>query len=100
MSRRWASHDSARSTRPPGSGGPFNYELTFTVVRGEARIGIAHGQAVQMDAHGSFTTTPPTHRTGYLVDELGVSEAMAAQIPVDVPIPPPPGSKTAAQTRG
>lgn len=79
---------------------PFNYELTFTLVRGEARIGIAHGQAVRIEADGSFNATPLTDRMGYLVDELGVSEALAAQIPADVPIPPPPGSKTAAQMRG
>ncbi len=75
---------------------PFNYELTFTLVRGEARIGIAHGQAVRIEADGSFTATPLEDRMAFLVDELGVSETLAAQIPEDVPVPPPPGSNTAA----
>ncbi len=76
---------------------PFNFELTFTLVRGDARVGAAQGQAVRIAADGTVTAEPLVDRMGYLVDELGISEALAREIPADVPTPPPPGSRTAAE---
>ncbi len=79
---------------------PFNFELTFTVVRGDSRIGVAYGQAVRIGPDGTIATEPLVDRLGYLVDELGVSESLARQIPPDVATPPPPGSRTAAAQAG
>lgn len=76
---------------------PFNFELMFTLVRGEGRIGIGGGQAVRIAADGTLSAEPLTDRVGYLVDELGVSATLARQIPADLPTPPPPGSRTAAR---
>lgn len=75
---------------------PFNFELTFNLVRDDGRIGIAGNQAVYLQADGSLTVKPLTDRMAFLVEELGISEALAARIPDDLPTPPPPGSKTAA----
>lgn len=75
---------------------PFNFELTFTVVRGSGRIGLAHGEAVRIDAGGEVSSEPLKDRVAYLVDELGVSPELARRVPEDVPTPPPPGSRTAA----
>lgn len=77
---------------------PFNFELTFNLVRNDGRIGMAGGQAIYLHADGSLTTKPLDDRMEFLVDELGISEALAARIPADVPTPPPPGSRTAAGT--
>ncbi|MGE0624173.1 MAG: arylamine N-acetyltransferase [Pseudomonadales bacterium] len=81
---------------------PFNFELMFNLVRGDGRIGIAQNQAAKRDAQGRLTLTALERtagggRLGYLVDELGISEALAARIPDDVATPPPPGSRTAAR---
>jgi N-hydroxyarylamine O-acetyltransferase len=77
---------------------PFNYELTFNVIDMGGRIGIAQGHAVTIDEKGVRTRTPLVDRTAFLVDSLGVSERIAAEIPPDVPTPPPPGSRTARAT--
>jgi len=74
---------------------PFNFELMFNLVRGEGRIGIAQNQAAERDSEGHLTLTPLANRVAYLVEELGVSEALAVRIPEDVPTPPPPGTRTA-----
>ncbi len=76
---------------------PFNFELVFTVVRGDARIGLAQGQAVRIEADGAVRMEPLVDRMGYLVDELGVSESIARAIPADVATPPPPGSRSAIE---
>lgn len=74
---------------------PFNFELMFTLVRGDERVGIAGGQAVRVTADGSVIAEPLTDRIGYLMDELGISEALAREIPADIDTPPPPDSRTA-----
>lgn len=75
---------------------PFNFELTCNLVRNDGRIGIAGGQAIFLHADGSLTAKPLDDRMAFLVDELGINAELAAQIPADVPTPPPPGSRTAA----
>jgi N-hydroxyarylamine O-acetyltransferase len=74
---------------------PFNFELTFNIVRGDGRLGAALGQRILLTRHG-VEAGPIADRMAFLVDECGVSEAMAARVPEDVPTPPPPGSRTAA----
>jgi N-hydroxyarylamine O-acetyltransferase len=76
---------------------PFNFQLNFNLVKGEGRIGVGMGDEVRIDIDGLMTRKPLTDRLSYLVDELGVSEQLARQIPPDVPTPPPPGSKTATR---
>jgi N-hydroxyarylamine O-acetyltransferase len=77
---------------------PFNFQLNFNLVRGDGRVGVGMGERVEIAADGSVTRGPLTDRLTYLVDELGVSEELARQIPEDIPTPPPPGSRTAART--
>lgn len=77
---------------------PFNFELTFNLVRDDARIGAARGRCLRL-GRGGLEAVDGADRVGFLVDECGVSEAMAARIPDDVPTPPPPGSRTAQEQR-
>lgn len=74
---------------------PFNYELMFTTIRGDERVGIARGEAVRIDAAGTVHAEPLRDRLGWLIDGLGVEESLARRIPDDQPTPPPPGSRTA-----
>lgn len=75
---------------------PFNFELTVTTVRGETQIGVAHGRVVRLGADGGRTEMAFPDRVAFLVEELGIGEAIAVRIPADLPTPPPPGSRTAA----
>lgn len=75
---------------------PFNFELTFNLVRDGARLGVAQGRCLRLGPDGLETVTVGD-RVEFLVDHCGVGEAMAARIPDDVPTPPPPGSRTAQQ---
>lgn len=75
---------------------PFNFELMCNVVRGDERVGVAQGQAKRITADGTVCTEPLHDRLGWLVDEIGYSEAIARRIPADVATPPPPGSRTAS----
>lgn len=78
---------------------PFNFELTFNLVRGDARIGVGNGLGRRIDGSGE-TAFPLTDRVAFLVETCGVSEAMARRVPEDVPMPPPPGSRTAERAGG
>jgi N-hydroxyarylamine O-acetyltransferase len=84
-----AQHESTRAWSP------FNFQLNFNLVKDGGRIGVGMGEEVRIGADGLMTRTPLIDRLAYLIDELGVSEELARQIPPDVPTPPPPGSKTA-----
>ena len=76
---------------------PFNFELNMNLVRGDERIGVALNHTVRIDAAGRVTREPLTDRVTYLVEVMGLGEEIAAQIPPDVPTPPPPGSRTASR---
>ncbi len=76
---------------------PFNFELTFNLVRGAGRVGLAAGKAVSIAADGTCAAADIADRVAYLVDELGVSAEIARRVPADVPTPPPPGSRTAGR---
>ena len=78
---------------------PFNFELVFNLVRGDGRIGVGNGLCREIRADGEIAV-PFEDRVRFLVEECGVSEAMAARVPDDMPTPPPPGSRTAAQAGG
>ena len=76
---------------------PFNFQLNFNLVKGGGRVGVGMGEGVRISADGVVTRTRLTDRLAYLIDELGVSEELAQQLPPDIPTPPPPGSRTAAR---
>ena len=78
---------------------PFNYELSVRLNQGGNVNGTAFGQWVTFGNDGSIASEPVSHqdRLRRLVEEIGLSEEIVARIPVDVPTPPPPGTKTAAE---
>lgn len=77
---------------------PFNYELTARINRGDTVIGISFGKRVTLHGDGSVETSSiaEEEKRRLLVEDFGIDEAIVAQMPEDVPTPPPPGSKTAA----
>ena len=76
---------------------PFNYELSVRVNRCDKVIGVASGHSISLLADGSVTRTPltPDERRRFLIEDVGITEALVMQLPDDVPTPPPPWSKTA-----
>ena len=66
-------------------------------MRGDGRLGAGLGNRIVVDANGNATGTPIAGeaRKRFLVDEVGISEEIADQLPEDLPMPPPPGSQTA-----
>jgi len=76
---------------------PFNYELTARINKGEEVIGASFGQIVTLAADGSVTSRPISseERVRLLVEDMGFSEEIVSRLPVDIPTPPPPGSKAA-----
>lgn len=77
---------------------PFNYEVCARINRGEEVKGIAFGRAVTLRADGQADSHPVSRdeRDRCLVEDVGLSEEIVAQLPADAPTPPPPGSRTAA----
>jgi hypothetical protein len=76
---------------------PFNFNLNLNLVRDNGRIGAGLGNRILIDAHGKATHTllAGATRKRFLVDEIGISEEVADLVPEDLPMPPPPGSKSA-----
>lgn len=76
---------------------PFNFQLFARIHRDGGVIGVARGERFDFAANGALTRAPMDRaaRLAFLIDELGVSEELAARVPDDVPMPPPPGSATA-----
>jgi N-hydroxyarylamine O-acetyltransferase len=77
---------------------PFNFEIHFRRLRGESLVGFAMGRYVEIDGAGRVTDRPVSsdERNRMLVAQFGIAESIVAQLPADVPTPPPPGSRTAA----
>jgi len=82
--------------------GPFNYEVAARLNRGQEVIGLASGHAVILHADGTHTREPlpPAERRAFLIEEIGLSEEIVAQLPNDRPTPPPPWSRTAQNGAG
>src|SRR5262249_4825226 len=80
---------------------PFNFGLNLNLARDDGRIGATADHRVAIDAAGTITRTQftPDTRARFLIDEVGISEATVAALPADVPMPPPPGSRSAAAAR-
>ena len=77
---------------------PFNYQLSARLNRGDRVIGAGFGALGAIDASGVVTMDPTddASRRKFLLEEIGVSEAMVSRLPPDVAMPPPPDSRTAA----
>ena len=78
---------------------PFNYEIHVNLVRGDGRIAACHSEKVTVDGEGTVRRVAISgeSRKRFLVDEVGISEEIADRLPADLPVPPPPGSRTAAR---
>lgn len=81
---------------------PFNYELFVRINRGDKVIGVAFGHSVSLLADGSVARAPltPNERRRLLIEDVGITEALAMQLPDDVPTPPPPWSQAASAIAG
>lgn len=71
---------------------PFNYQLSTRLLRGGESIGVAEGQRFVFRPDGSLDASPlgSEERTRFLVEELGISEMVAARVPSDRGVPPRP----------
>ncbi len=78
---------------------PFNYQVVARSNRGDEVTGVAFGRAVTLHADGATTDEPIDHQEAqrHLIELLGMSEEIVGRLPVDVPTPPPPGSRTAME---
>jgi arylamine N-acetyltransferase len=87
-------HDRHEQSRPWS---PFNYQVHARINRGDAVIGLALGQKVEISSDGSVEKTDLDHigRQDFLIRDCGMSEEIVSRLPIDVPTPPPPGSETA-----
>ena len=76
--------------------GPFNYELHFRLIRGEAIVGAARGERVEFDRSGACVRTPlaDAERRRFLIEDLGIHEAIVQRLP-PIRRRPPPWSRTA-----
>jgi N-hydroxyarylamine O-acetyltransferase len=81
-------------TRPWGG---FNYEIHARLIRGSSIVGTCLAKRVEFDDAGAVRERKLDREAQrrFLIEELGISEAIVAQLPVDTPTPPPPGSRTA-----
>ncbi len=72
---------------------PFNFELFVRVHRDGSVLGAARGNRIRFAPDGAVIQQPlaAAERQRFLVEEIGISEAFAARVPEDVPMPPPPG---------
>lgn len=72
---------------------PFNFELFVRVHRDGGVLGAARGNRIRFAPDGDVIQEPlaSAERQRFLVEEVGISEAFAARVPEDVPMPPPPG---------
>jgi N-hydroxyarylamine O-acetyltransferase len=77
---------------------PFNYSLAIRTLRGRCVVGAIGLEWYQMSADGQTQRREVTvgERAEMLVQQLGYSEEIVSQLPIDQATPPPPGSRTAA----
>jgi len=80
----------------------FNYSLCIRLVEGERLFGFWFGQYGERTAEGEqrFELVDEAERQRVLWEEVGFSPDHVAAIPADRPVPPPPGSATAARAGG
>lgn len=78
---------------------PFNYQVVARGNLGDEVTGVAFGHGVTLHADGTTSDELVDHQESQrrLIELLGMSEEIVSQLPVDVPTPPPPGSRTAME---
>jgi arylamine N-acetyltransferase len=66
--------------------GPFNHKISFRINRDNQVIGLGFGKMVSLEPDGSVQQRLVTHadRVRFLVEEAGISEEMALQLPQDL----------------
>ncbi|RIL04575.1 MAG: hypothetical protein DCC71_13570 [Proteobacteria bacterium] len=71
---------------------PFNFSISARRNRGGGVVGVGLGQRAEIAPDGTLTIRPfePGERTAWLVEALGIAEEIAARLPPDEPLPPPP----------
>ncbi len=71
---------------------PFKYQLNVRVLRGSTGLGFSQGQRFTFDADGSLSASRLDRdgRIRFLVEEIAISEEIAARVPDDLPTPPRP----------
>lgn len=81
-----ALHDATREWSP------FNFELSARRNRNGEVVGVGFGHAVRLRKDGRVDRVPASHkeRCRVLIEEVGLSEEIVAQLPDDVPTPRPP----------
>lgn len=81
---------------------PFNFEVNARLNRPDGVAGLAFGNQVTLAQDGTTKVEPigDADRRRLLVERLGMSEEIIAQLPEDTRTPPPPGSATAQREAG
>ena len=66
---------------------PFNHELRVRLNRGDSVIGAALGQRLEFAAQGVASQRPlqGQERLRFLIEEIGIHEALARALPADLP---------------
>jgi N-hydroxyarylamine O-acetyltransferase len=72
--------------------GPFNYQLYARLNRDDRVVGTAFGLRIDLGVTGIALQRPLDDggRVRFLIEEVGIHEELAAQLPPDTPTPPPP----------
>lgn len=72
-----------------GAWSPFNYQLNVRVMRDGASLGVSAGHRFVFDAGGSLSASELDRheRVRFLVEEIGIAEGIAVQVPDDRPMP-------------
>ncbi len=75
---------------------PFNFQLSLRIHRNGGVLGATRGERIDIDAAGAVSRAPlvGAERLRFLIEEAGIGEALAVQVPEDVPMPPPLGSRS------
>jgi N-hydroxyarylamine O-acetyltransferase len=80
-----AMHDATRGWSP------FNFEVSARRNRGNEVVGVGFGHAVKLRNDGTVDRAPVSkkERNRVLIEQIGISEEIVAQLPEDVPTPRP-----------
>ncbi len=76
---------------------PFNHELYVRVNRDDSVIGAAFGRRVEIDGsgHAAQRPLPAKDRLRFLIEQVGIHEELALQLPPEQPTPPMPPAPSA-----
>ena len=72
--------------------GPFNYSVYTRINRSNCVTGLAYGYKIDIDSLGNIKRKPidRTERNRFLIEEMGISDELVANLPLDKPLPHPP----------